>query len=397
MDHPVFTPKKPNTFLVVAMLSVLVTGPMSTFAQDDDGVAMLRRIGKTFAAIAEKASPAVVVLKIDTRPPQERSEAGRPRRREPQGNWQPVRRERLSDQGIIDTAVVRRLQRLGTRQQSLGLGFIVSEDGYILTSHHVIARASKVRAELADGRKFDAKIIGADPATDVAVVKIDADDLPALELGDSDALSVGDWVVGIGNSMGLGRTMSVGLVTAKGRSGLGIAAIEDLIQTDLKMHLGDAGGPLLDLDGKVVGINTAVPGRDRGPEITLAIPVDMASFAYGQILETGTVERGFLGVAFGNITAETAESLGIKTTAGVMVSNVIPDSAASKAGIERYDVIAEIDGVPIKSGSQLLHLVASLKPGEEVKVVVLRDGERQTLTVTLGKRPSERGTTPDKD
>jgi serine protease Do len=260
-----------------------------------------------------------------------------------------------------------------------------------------VAQASSVKAKLADGRQFEARIFGTDSTIDVAVLKIDADDLPALELGDADALGVGDWVVGITNSMGFGRALSVGMVTAKGRHGLGMAAIEDFVQTDVILHPGDGGGPLLDLDGKVVGINAAIVGRDQGLAISLAIPVNMVESAYKQIVETGTVERGFLGVAFTDIDTRLAKGLRIEGAGGVIVSEVVADSAASKAGFERYDVIAEFNGVPIESGRQFLRLVASLKPGTEVEVVVIRDGERHTLAVTLGKRPSPEKMRADED
>ena len=391
MSNSSFTPKKASPFLIVAMLPVLMTEPISAFARNDNGIAELRRAGRIFAAIAERASPSVVVLRADLRPPSERSGPEGSRRLRPY--------DRPEDPRLlgINTSIVRRRGRPVSRGRSWGLGFIVSADGYILTNHHVVDRATKLRAELADGREFGVTIIGADPATDVAVVKIDAQGLPALELGDSEALQVGDWVVGIGNAMGLGRTLSAGLVTAKGRSMLGIVAIEDFIQTDLNMHLGDGGGPLLDLEGKVVGINTAVLGRERGSGISLAIPVKMVRFAYEQIVETGAVERGFLGVGMRDITAQIAESLGLETAGGVFVSHVVVDSAALEAGIKRNDIIERFDGVPVESGQKLLHLVAALKPGAEVEVVLLRSGERQTLTVTLGKRPSAREMTPDED
>ena len=257
----------------------------------------------------------------------------------------------------------------------------------MLTNNHVVDGATKVKAELADGRGFDVRVVGADAATDIAVVKIEAHNLPALEMGDSNALKVGDWVVGIGNALGMGRTFSAGLVTAKGRSKLGIATLEDFMQTSINMHVGDGGGPLLDLEGKVVGINTAFVGRERGTGISLAIPVNMAKSAYHQVVTTGGVERGFLGVAFVDIDAKLAKDLRLKTAGGVLVNEVVSDSAASKAGIKKYDVVAEFNSVPIESGQQFLHLVASLRPGTEVEVVVLRDGVRQTLTVTLARRP----------
>ncbi|MHC4167930.1 MAG: S1C family serine protease [Planctomycetota bacterium] len=391
MDCPVAMPKKRSTFPVFAMLSVFLALPMSALAENDDAIAMLRQIGRTFAAIGEKGSPAVVVLKVDMPEPQNQPGPGRSQRPEPQGNlWIPPF-ERSDRPGTIrDTGVARRLRRWESAQRSRGLGFIVSAEGYILTNHRIVARASRVKAELADGREFEAGIIGADPTIDVAVLKIDADDLPALELGDADAVSVGDWVVGITNSMGMGLTFSAGMVTAKGRSSLGLAAIEDFVQTDVILHPGDAGGPLLDLDGQVVGINTAIIGREQGLAISLAIPVNMARSAYEQIVKTGKVERGFLGVAFKDITPTVARDLGLEITRGVIVDKIVPDSAASNGGIEELDVIAEVNGVPIESGQQLLHLVASLRPGVKVKVVVVREGQRQTLTVTLGKRPSAR-------
>jgi serine protease Do len=393
MDPLIFTPKKSGSFLVVAILFVLLTLPMSACAENDEAITALRRIGRTFAAIAEEASPAVVILKVDVPKQQEQVESEQPERPEPEVDlWVPP--SLRSDESrviIIDkTADLRRLRRLVAAQRHRGLGFIVSADGHILTNHSIVDQASRITAELADGRQLKAKVIGADPATNIAVVKIDADDLPALELGDDDTLSVGDWVIGITNSMGFGRAFSAGMVTAKGRSHLGMAAIEDFVQTDVILHPGDGGGPLLDLDGKVVGINAAIVGREQGLAISLAIPVNMVEFAYKQIMETGTVERGFLGVAFMEIDAKSAKALRLKTSDGVIVSDVVVDSAASKAGVERYDVITEFNGVPIESGRQFLQLVASLKPGTEVEVVVMRDGERQTLTVTLARRPSAR-------
>lgn len=390
MKRTIFTPKTANTFLVFTAVSILVTLPTSVCARDDDGIAMLRRLGRTFAAIGEKATAAVVVLKVDTPEQQEQPDTRQPQRPGPQGDlWIPP--SLRSDGPRVfrdDAAVARRPRRLAIDQRRQGLGFVVSAEGHILTNHHIVASASKVKVELADGREFMARIIGADPTIDIAVIKIDADNLPALELGDADALGVGDWVVGITNSMGMGRTFSAGMVTAKGRSGLGMAAIENFVQTDAILHPGDGGGPLLDLDGKVVGINTAIIGRDQGLAISLAIPVNMARSAYEQIIATGGVERGFLGVAFNDIDARSAKGLRLERTTGVIVTEVVPDSAASKAGVEKYDVIDKVDGIPINSGQQLLRLVASLKPGAEVKIVVIRDGERQSLTVTLGKRPS---------
>ncbi len=398
MDCQSVTPKRANSLFIVTALAAILTGPTSAPAQGDDGVAALRRAGRTFAAIAEKASPAVVVLKIEGPTPPESSEARRRR------GWMPDGRGRIElddgvelPEGITDTAVVRRRTRPAAARRSRGLGFIVSKDGFVLTNHHIVDGATKVTAELADGRDFRVRIVGADPTIDVAVLKIDADKLPALKLGDADAPGIGDWVVGITNSMGMGRTFSAGMVTAKGRGNLGMAAIENYVQTDIILHPGDAGGPLLDLDGEVAGISTAIVGREQGLGISLAIPVNMVKSAYEQIIETGKVERGFLGVAFTDIDARSAKALRLETTSGVMVSGVAPDSAASRAGVEKYDVVAKFNTVPIESGPQFLHLVASLRPGKVVELVVIRDGEPLTLTVTLGERPSGRLDAPKDD
>ncbi len=420
MKCRIFTPKTANTFLVFTALSILLRLPTSACAQDDDGLAMLRRLGRTFAAVGEKASPAVVVLTVDVPNRQElerQPESGRLQQPEPQVEWWTPPSLRSDESRAIirdNTPDLRLLQRRARVQPRRGLGFIISAEGHILTNHHIVAQAPRIKAKLADGREFEARIVGTDPTIDIAVLQIDAADLPVLELGDSEALSVGDWVIGMTNSMGAGLAFSAGMVTAKKRSMLGMAALEDYVQTDVVLHLGDGGGPLLDLDGRVVGINSAIVGREQGLAISLAIPVNMAKSAYEQIIKTGKVERGFLGVAFKEVTPELAKNLGLETTSGVIVSDVVSDSAASttsgvivsdvvsdsaasEAGIKKNDIIAEVNGVPIGSGPQLLLLVASLKPGAEVDVVVVREGKRQTLTVTLGERPSpETGTPEDK-
>lgn len=382
--------------LVLSML-VLLTAPSSAIARDDNAIATLRAIGKTFAAIADKASPAVVVLTIDEPNskiqldldpwqifvPANRQMIPLP---EPPGNPQPIHpnlpRTRPSSP---------RIQKPGPKAR--GLGIIVSKDGHILTCNHIIDGAKKINAELADGREFEAEIIGTDPETDIAVLKIDANNLPVLKLGDSDALEVGDWVVGIGNAMGVGRTFAAGLVTAKS-IGLGLAALEDLVQTSINLQTGDGGGPLLDLDGNVIGINFAIMG-ERGMGISFAIPAGMVKDTYEQLIQTGTVERGFLGIGFKEVDVQMAEALDLETTEGVIVNHIVKDSAAEKAGIKRYDIFVELNGEPVESATGLLMSVATLKPGTQVDVVVMRDGQSRSLTVTLGKRPSEQEQKPD--
>jgi len=387
-----------NFILVLSMLTLL-TAPVSAHARDDNAVATLRRIGKTFAAIAEKASPSVVVLTVDKplsgRQPideelrifMQRDKLPAPPS-EPVGEPRPLRPDRPRSRMRPV-----RIQQPGGRVQ--GLGFIVSEDGHILTCNHIVNDTQKVEAKLADGRQFEAEIVGTDPETDIAVLKIDANNLPTLKLSDSDSLEVGDWVIGIGNTMGLGRTFAYGLVTAKGRSGLGLATLEDLVQTSINLQRGDGGGPLLDLDGNVAGMNVATIGETSGTGISFAIPAGMVKEIYEQLIETGAVERGFLGIALQDVNAKIAEALGLETTDGVLITDVIKDSAAEKAGIRKNDIFVEFNGKAIESASRLLISVAEVRPGTEVEVVVLRDGQRQKLTVTLGKRPSMQSKTED--
>jgi serine protease Do len=384
--------------LVLSMLALLVI-PASACARDDNAVATLRQIGKTFAAIAEKASPAVVVLMVDRpaisgQPINEEWRIVVPGDKVPAPPSEPVGGPR-SFRTDPPRSRLRplRIQRPGGKVQ--GLGFIVSEDGHILTCNHIVNDARKIKAKLAEGREYDAEIVGTDPETDIAVLKIDANDLPVLKFSDSDSLEVGDWVVGTGNTMGLGRTFAYGLVIAKGRSGLGLAALEDLVQTSINLQIGDGGGPLLDLDGNVAGMNIATIGEVGGTGISFAIPAGMAKGIYEQLIKTGIVERGFLGIALRDVNAKIAEAFGLETTEGVIIADVIKDSAAEKAGIRKNDVLVEFNGKAIKSASRLLISVAELRPGTQAEVVVLRDGQRQNLAVTLGKRPSMKPPTSD--
>jgi serine protease Do len=363
----------PCVILVLSML-VLPAVPAAVVAQDDNAVATLRQIGRKFAEISEKASPSVVVLTVDKPMPRAQLDM------EPPGNPQPNRPDlpgtRPGSPGTQKFAQIAR-----------GLGIIVSNDGHILTCNHIVKGSKKIKAKLKDGREFEAEIVGTDPDTDIAVVKIAAKNLPVLKLGDSDAVKVGDWVVTLGNAMGAGHTFATGLVTAKNRNGMGMAPLEDYLQTSINLQLGDGGGPLLDLDGNVVGINFATFSAERGGGISFAIPINMAKGIYEQLIKTGTVERGFLGVSIQNLNAELAKALDIETTKGVIISHVIKDTAAEKAGIKKMDVIVEFNGKPVKSARQFILRVAKLKPDTQVELVVLRNGQRQNLTVTLGKRP----------
>jgi serine protease Do len=276
------------------------------------------------------------------------------------------------------------------RQQGQGSGFLISQDGLILTANHVVGEADRVTVKLTDGREFTAKTIGTDPPSDVAVIKIDGQNLPVLPLGNSDAMEVGHWVIAAGNPFGLTQTITVGVISAKGRSRLGIADFEDFIQTDAAINPGNSGGPLLNLQGEVIGVNTAIFSRSGGyMGIGFAIPINMVQAIKEQIVTAGKVVRGYLGVRIQELTKALAESMNIETAAGVLVADVAPGSPAARAGIKRGDVLTSINGTPAQDPGQLRNIIAMSAPGTEVKLHMLRENKKQERTVKLGELPTE--------
>lgn len=399
---------------VVVTVLVLGTG-MAVRADEGSDLVALRELGRELGRIAEGAYPGVVALRVEG--PESAAEGLREslRRRSsrdggrrsavPDGD-RVLRREPFEGEEFVElfpereirierdqlAEELRRLRALRRERRpgpsGLGLGIIVSAEGYIVTNHHIVSDANRVEVKLADGRSFTGNVVGLDQATNIAVVKIEAVDLEPLAFGDSDGLALGDWVIGIGNPLGIGRTLRFGMVTGKHRHNLGMAAYEDYLQTSAVPSLGDGGGPLLDLDGKVVGMNTAVLGADRGAPIGLAIPANMVKGIYEELVEHGRVARGFLGIALGEFNAEKARLLGLEITTGVLVMEVVDGSPAARAGLEKDDVIVEMDGEAVASLWALRNSVARQRPETAVEIVVVRDGERKKLAVTLGHRPS---------
>jgi serine protease Do len=274
--------------------------------------------------------------------------------------------------------------------RSLGSGFVVSPDGYIATNAHVVAHASKVTVRLASKKEYPAKIIGVDEKTDVALIKIEPKEpLQPVTLGDSSGLEVGEWVMAIGSPFGLEQTVTVGVVSAKARV-LGAGPYDDFIQTDAAINPGNSGGPLVDGEGRVVGINTAISSRSGGNEgVGFAIPVALAKSIIDQLRETGTVERGWLGIGIQDVTPELASSLDLGETTGALVANISPESPAERAGVERGDVIVEFEGKPITESHQLPALVAESRIGSKAHLIVLRNGAKKTLDVTIANLPAE--------
>ena len=261
------------------------------------------------------------------------------------------------------------------RTQSLGSGVIIdSESGYVVTNHHVIENADQIRVRLDDGRSFEAKVVGADPEADVAVIQIPAQGLKAINMGDSDLLRVGDFVVAIGNPFGLSQTATSGIVSALGRSGLRIESYEDFIQTDASINQGNSGGALVNLRGELIGVNTAILARGGGNVgIGFAIPVNMVVSLTAQIIEFGEVRRGRLGVHIQDLTPELAQAFGVEAGSGALISKVMPDSAAKAADLREGDVITMVDGRAIKGATELRNVIGLARADEEIELTYIRD------------------------
>lgn len=272
-----------------------------------------------------------------------------------------------------------------------GSGVIVSDDGYIITNNHVVKNADKVKVALQnDDRKYDAKVVGIDPEIDIALLKIDSHDLPIASLGNSDALKVGEWVVAIGNPLGYSHSVTAGIVSGKGRRLS--TGMESFIQTDAAINFGNSGGPLVNMSGKVVGINTAISAQ--GQNIGFAVPINMVKDVFQQLKENGKVERGALGVTVSRL-SETDKRY-FKADHGALVQTIQKGMGADKAGLKPYDIITSLDGKPVKDNDELIHSVASHRPGDKIKVTVSREGKTKTLMVTLSSRDDFTGNDPEK-
>ncbi len=274
----------------------------------------------------------------------------------------------------------------GRREQGLGSGFIVDASGHILTNNHVVEGADELTVHFTDDRQVKAKVVGTDPKSDLAVIKVEGKDLKPLPFGDSDNLRVGQWVVAIGAPFGLEQSVTAGIVSAKGRSNVGIVDYEDMIQTDAAINPGNSGGPLLNLDAKVVGINTAIASRSGGYQgIGFAIPISMARAIMKQLIDNGKVVRGWLGVAIQKLTPELSKSFDYKGT-GIVVADVSPGTPAAKAGIESGDIIVSLDGKEVREVSAFRNRIAQLAPGTKIELEVVRSGNSRKLTAQVGEQ-----------
>ncbi|MBI5183499.1 MAG: Do family serine endopeptidase [Nitrospinae bacterium] len=324
----------------------------------------IRRTAQTFSVVAKAVKPAVVHISTQQTLVTQR-------------NFNPL------EEFFFGTPRRREFVR-----QSLGSGVIVSQQGYVLTNNHVVANADKIKVTLADKKEFNAKVVGSDPKTDVAVIKIDDSDLPIAKLGDSDKLEVGDWVIAIGTPFGLAQTVTVGIISAKGRANVGIADYEDFLQTDAAINPGNSGGPLVSLDGTVIGINTAIFSQSGGYQgIGFAIPINMAKEVMYELIEKGEVVRGWLGVVIQPVTQEIAEHFKLKGIQGALIAEATERGPAYKGGLRQGDIILEYNDKEIKDPNQLRNLVAGTPVGKKVKILVFRFGSNEEFEVGIEEEP----------
>ena len=330
---------------------------------------------ESFSRLAEMASPAVVNIRIE-KTVKMRGPSMRQFQRDPWGREKPFK-------DFFERFFGEESPR-EFKQPSVGSGFIIDKSGYVVTNNHVIENADKIVVKLADDHQFDAKVVGRDPNTDIALLKVDSDkDLPFIKLGDSKKLKVGQLVVAIGSPFGLERTVTAGIVSAKGRV-IGSGPYDDFIQTDASINPGNSGGPLLNMDGEVVGINTAIIASASG--IGFAIPISLAQGIIAQLKSEGEVTRGWLGVAIQDLTSELAEYYGLKDRKGVLVADVFKGDPADKAGIRAKDIILEVNDQKIETSRQLTSMIAGLKVGQTAKIEVFRDRKIKIFTIKLAKR-----------
>jgi len=379
--HSLARPTAVALSLWITVLLWILT-PAASGAQGNS-VETLRQTGRTFARIAEQTAGAVVGIQAE-------QTVDTPQGLTPEWPYEDFG-DNFFDWFFRQTPPGSPRQETPQRKQmAQGSGFIISSEGHIITNYHVVGNAKEITVQMSNDRTQQATVIGTDPESDVALIKIDGSDLPTLELADSDQVEVGEWVLAVGNPFGLSHSVTAGIVSAKSRSGVGVAAYEDFLQTDAAINPGNSGGPLVNLDGKVIGVNTAIISRTGGNlGIGLAIPSNMVKYVYDQLLKEGQVVRGYLGVSIQDLTPSLAKAFGIEDTQGVLIPNVTPGSAAEKAGIRKGDVVLSLDGQKVATADDLRNRVAMYRPGTEITVQVLRDGKTRQMDVEVGKRPSE--------
>jgi len=367
--------------------TVWIPTAQATPLDGDEDVLLLQRMSRGVSRIAEASLPAVVFIQVEKTVEQ----AQRPLNDPFDFFGDDLLRRFFGPQMRPQPQQPRRF-----RQQGAGSGFIVTEDGYILTNSHVVGDADSITVRLHDGREFDAKLIGADSQSEVAVIKIEGEDLPTIALGDSGDLTIGQFVIAIGNPFGLNESVTFGTVSALRRTGMGITDYEEFIQTDAAINPGNSGGPMVDMTGRVVGINTAIYTRSGGHMgIGFAIPINMARGIKEQLIATGRVARGYLGVMIQDLTSDLAETFGLEDSQGILVSDIESESAAAAAGIKQGDVIVKLNGRPVGRTGEFRNTVSANPPGTTLTLEIIRDGETLELEVVTGALPGDLAEVPE--
>lgn len=351
-------------------------------------LSVVQALSTTFEQVVSKASPAVVHIQI------EKDLKGSPAAffgpnagsRDPQGMYRFFFGPGMGEQGMPAPSD----PDAGPVPVGQGSGFIISSDGYIVTNNHVVDGADRLKVTLADGKEFTAKVIGTDPETEIALIKVNAQGLPTLPLGNSESLNVGEWVLAIGSPFGLDHSVTSGIVSARGRGNVGIADYADFIQTDAAINPGNSGGPLLDMSGNVVGMNTAIVSRTGGSNgVGFAIPVNMIKYITDQLREHGTITRGFLGISIQGLTPELAKWFKTSEGQGVLIAEVTKGSPAEKAGLQKDDVIVELNGQPVGEVGAFRSHISTTASGSKIDLTIIRNGERMTKTIEVGGKPAE--------
>lgn len=378
-----------TTTIITFYLAVFLSAG-TLFAGDDENIALLARSSKAFATVVKKAGPAVVHVRVE----KSVTSAGRTggRGANPHDFFNDPLFERFFGPQFRGRQNPNGQQPRKFKQQAAGSGFIISKDGYILTNNHVVEEADKITVRLDDEREFEAEVIGTDPQSDVALIKIDGKKLPTLPLGNSDKLEVGEWVIAIGSPFELNQTVTVGVVSAKGRNRMGINDYENFIQTDAAINPGNSGGPLLNIHGEAIGINTAIFSRSGGyMGIGFAIPINMAKNIEQQLQKHGKVTRGWLGVMIQDVDKDLAKSFDLDSTQGVLISGVTENSPAAQAGLQQGDVIVALDERSLVNVAELRNSIAMIAPDSKITLTIIRDGKERKLPVTIAEQPSEFG------
>ncbi|CAG0906205.1 unnamed protein product [Cyprideis torosa] len=370
------TQKTRHVFLL-AVATFFLFATLSHAADFKDDVALLERTSKAISHVAETATPAVVHVDVE----------------------KSVKAQQMPSFEFFENPFFEHFfgpdfrqqvpKRQERKQRGQGSGFIINKEGYILTNYHVVSDADEITVTLNDNTKVEAELVGTDPQSDIALIKIDhGNNLPFLPLGDSDKMKVGEWVIAIGNPFGLDQTVTVGVISAKGRSKVGLNEYENFIQTDAAINPGNSGGPMLNIYGEVVGINSALYSRTGGyMGIGFAIPVNMVKAIKDQLMNNGKVIRGWLGVVIQDVNEDLAQSFGLEKARGILISEVQKDSPADKAGIEQGDIIVSLNGVELKNSSDLRNRVAMVVPGTKTDVGIIRNGKEQSIKVKIGEQP----------